>query len=541
MQEITLTQNTFTLFPTVYAVQNDTGRELKMIIQDQTLLLGDTGAVAVQRSDGSYYTIPATIQLGDNAFKADISQALTQPGRTLCQLKVTRSDLVVSSYTFAIMVQPSTDGVPAEQLGVTVDELMEAAAQLTLSDNDVKLALLQIAAKVVYTDPNGQEYYDALEEALYPPIRATSVTLDKNSLVFSGVGGTDTLVATVSPDNVEDGTVFWGSSDKAVAVVSDGIVTAVAVGSCTITATCGTKHASASVSVVSATLVSISASYTQTGTVYNIDDLSAILTAGSLVVTATWSNSTTSIVPNEDVTLSGSLTPGTSTITVEYGGKSDTISVTVTDIIPAEYTRVQYLHSSANAAGTQSYINTGITFSSPTLAKFRIIFSEDSDANGACYAIGVRQTGTGNTNNIGWGVRVMNHTQIDSWSNTPGASISGAEAFSVFDVTATWESNRLTVKEGTGTEVVATQTTRSITAGYPICLFGLKYATAASGGSPYPIKGKIFYAKAEQDGTTLLECYPVVRNSDSKPGFYDIKNNAFYAPYGNYITAGPEE
>ena len=205
MQTINLNQNSFRLFPTIYMVQNDTGRELKMILDDVTLAGTETGAVAIKRSDGSYYTITATIDATNNAFDADMTQALTQPSRTECQLKVTDSNNdVISSYTFIIMVQPSTDGVPAEQLGVTVDELMEAAAQLTLSDNDVKLALLQIAAKVVYTDPNGQDYYDALEEALYPPIRATSVTLDKNSLVFSGIGGTDTLVATISPNNVED-------------------------------------------------------------------------------------------------------------------------------------------------------------------------------------------------------------------------------------------------------------------------------------------------------------------------------------------------
>ena len=156
MQEITLTQNTFKLFPTVYAVQNDTGRELKMIIQDQTLLLGDTGAVAVQRSDGSYYTIAATLNVLGNAFTADISQALTQPGRTLCQLKVTRSGLVVSSYTFAIMVQPSTDGVPEEQLGISAQDLIDAAAQIMYADTDTKAALLQIASKLAYIDANGQ-------------------------------------------------------------------------------------------------------------------------------------------------------------------------------------------------------------------------------------------------------------------------------------------------------------------------------------------------------------------------------------------------
>ena len=541
MQTINLNQNSFRLFPTIYMVQNDTGRELKMILDDVTLAGTETGAVAIKRSDGSYYTITATIDATNNAFDADMTQALTQPSRTECQLKVTDSNNdVISSYTFIIMVQPSTDGVPAEQLGVTVDELMEAAAQLTLSDNDVKLALLQIAAKVVYTDPNGQDYYDALEEALYPPIRATSVTLDKNSLVFSGIGGTDTLVATISPNNVEDDTVYWGSSDKDVAVVADGVVIATGIGNCTITAICNTKSASASVTVAQATLLSISAVYTQSGTVYEttpLDDLK-----DDLVVTAYWSDNTQSTVPSADYTLSGSLSVGTSTVTVTYSTETTTFNVTVSDIVPSGYTRVQYLHSSANAVGTQSYINTGIKFSSGiSKATFHIIFSEDSSSTHAydMYPIGCRKTGTGNTNDIGWIAALSGGTSALSWSGSPGATATGLTAYAQMDVTATWESGKLTVKESSGAVVSASQTVRAIANGYPICLFGLKHATQAASGSPHPLYGNIYYAKAEEDGVTLFECYPAVRDLDSVCGMYDIKNNAFYTQYGNYITAGP--
>lgn len=365
MQEITLTQNTFKLFPTVYAVQNDTGRELKMIIQDQTLLLGDTGAVAVQRSDGSYYTIAATLNVLDNAFTADISQALTQPGRTLCQLKVTRSGLVVSSYTFAIMVQPSTDGVPAEQLGISAQDLIDAAAQIMYADTDTKAALLQIASKLAYIDANGQTYYDALFNALYPPIRATSVTLNKNSLVFGSSGVTETLTATVLPNNHED-TVVWGTSDPSVAVVSDGIVTSVGVGTCTITATCGPVHKNASVTVSAASLVSISAVYTQSGTVYDTDTLDSL--KDDLVVTATWSDSTTTTVPASDYSLSGTLEEGTSTITVEYGDQSDTFTVTVTHDDRALYPLTDY--TSAIAIVENGYQYTWIYTGSTSYNKF---------------------------------------------------------------------------------------------------------------------------------------------------------------------------
>ena len=74
-------------------------------------------------------------------------------------------------------------------------------------------------------------------------------------------------------------------------------------------------------------LVSISAVYTQSGTVYDTDTLSSL--KSDLVVTALYDDTTTETVST--YTLSGTLTVGISTITVSYGGKTTTFTVTVTD------------------------------------------------------------------------------------------------------------------------------------------------------------------------------------------------------------------
>lgn len=42
--------------------------------------------------------------------------------------------------------------------------------------NTIKQALLQIAEKIVYIDANGQDYYDDLYDALYPPIPASAIS-----------------------------------------------------------------------------------------------------------------------------------------------------------------------------------------------------------------------------------------------------------------------------------------------------------------------------------------------------------------------------
>lgn len=73
-------------------------------------------------------------------------------------------------------------------------------------------------------------------------------------------------------------------------------------------------------------LVSISAVYTQSGTVYDTGTLDSL--KSDLVVTAYYDDSTSEAVST--YTLSGTLTEGTSTITVAYGGKTATFNVTVT-------------------------------------------------------------------------------------------------------------------------------------------------------------------------------------------------------------------
>lgn len=128
--------------------------------------------------------------------------------------------------------------------GTTYDIEDTTARSGTGLTNDIKQALLDCFEHVAWIDANGQTYYDALEDALYPP----------------------------------------------------------------------------------AELSSISCVYTQSGTVYTTDTLDSL--KSDLVVTAHYEDSTSETVTT--YTLSGTLTVGTSTITVSYGGKTTTFNVTVT-------------------------------------------------------------------------------------------------------------------------------------------------------------------------------------------------------------------
>lgn len=67
------------------------------------------------------------------------------------------------------------------------------------------------------------------------PIAVTGISLDKTSLQLF-VGASETLSATITPDNATSPSVSWDSSDKEVATVDNGVVTAVSAGKATITA-----------------------------------------------------------------------------------------------------------------------------------------------------------------------------------------------------------------------------------------------------------------------------------------------------------------
>lgn len=184
-------------------------------------------------------------------------------------------------------------------MGDRVTALEQGGTGSGLTD-DIKQALLQIVEKVAYVDGQGQDYYNTLEDALYPPVD----------------------------------------------------------------------------------LVSISCVYTQSGAVYTTDSLDVL--KDDLVVTAHYDDSSTETVTA--YTLSGTLTVGTSTITVSYGGKTTTFNVTVSQAQAENFVKVnspvinnKILEKNSTNVG---YIRTNEVFSpgaSPWNIKFKFTWGGQGD------------------------------------------------------------------------------------------------------------------------------------------------------------------
>lgn len=221
-----------------------------------------------------------------------------------------------------VLVEQVTSPPTQAQINIAVAQYItdHPGAAFGISE-EVKQALLQIARKIPYLDDDA-DYYQDLYDALYA---VTAITLDQSSFTLTTIGATQQLTATTVPSGAA---VTWTSSNTTVATVSDtGLVTSVAYGTATITATAGTLSATCSVLVSQATVTAITAVYTQSGTVTTTDTLDSL--KEDLVVTAYYDNSTSAVI-SDGYTLSGTLTEGTSTITVSYAGKTATFDVTVT-------------------------------------------------------------------------------------------------------------------------------------------------------------------------------------------------------------------
>ncbi len=225
---------------------------------------------------------------------------------------------------------------------------------------------------------------------------AESVTLSQTSASLK-VGETVSLTATVLPANSTDKTVTWTSSNTAVATVdANGKVTAVALGSATITAKCGSVSATCSVTVVATPAESVTLSQTTASLKVgeSVSLTATVLPANTTDKTVTWTSSNPAVAT---VDANGKVTAvalGNTTITAKCGSVSATCSMTVV-ATPAESVTLNQTSASLKVGETVSLIATvlpanatdkTVTWSSSNPAVATV------DANGKVTAIALGNT-----------------------------------------------------------------------------------------------------------------------------------------------------
>lgn len=161
------------------------------------------------------------------------------------------------------------------------------------------------------------------------PTPVTSVTLNQTSASLK-VGETVTLTATVNPSDATDKTVTWTTSDATVATVNNGVVTAVKVGSATITATAGDKSATCEITVAPTPVTSVTLSQTSASLKVGetVTLTATVLPDDATDKTVTWKSSNTGVATVDNGVVKG-VGAGSVTITATAGNVSATCTILV--------------------------------------------------------------------------------------------------------------------------------------------------------------------------------------------------------------------
>lgn len=238
-----------------------------------------------------------------------------------------------SSQTLVATVSPAN----ATNKNVTWESSNESVA---IVDSSGKVSALSAGTTTItVTTEDGSKTATCLV-TVKASVKVTGVTLNKSSTTLTRTH-TETLTATVLPENASNKAVTWSSNNETVATVSStGVVTANAVGNAVITVTTqdGNKTATCSVTVNPIPVSSVTLDKESLDLKVNQQiDLTATITPDNAdSQTVTWSVNknivTLSNTTGKTITVTGATASEESaTITATCGGQSATCTVTVSE------------------------------------------------------------------------------------------------------------------------------------------------------------------------------------------------------------------
>ncbi len=170
-------------------------------------------------------------------------------------------------------------------------------------------------------------------EGVTPDVPVDSVTLDTNSLSFTGKG-TQQLTATVLPEDAGNKAVVWSSDNQNVVTVDqNGLVTAVGVGTANITvksAADGTKIATATVTVTDAEITAIGLTNQSLYIDETVTLIPNYMPDNLFNPSVTWSSNNNDVATVDQNGKVTAVSAGTATITAEAAnGVKGTATITV--------------------------------------------------------------------------------------------------------------------------------------------------------------------------------------------------------------------
>lgn len=204
------------------------------LTEDMAIVLPNTSEAVTLILPTTASTSTLTVSYPQNAASYPATVTITGPEGADLDIRTPNSTVTVNGIAYDQVISRTAANTCIIPVGVTVNNLKVVqggvqvygtVSQIDLSEQEDE-AIINVSGTV--TSLLGEDNNE------YVP--ATGVTLNKMSINLNS-GSTETLIATIAPVGAYPN-VVWSSSDDAVATVSaEGVVTAIAEGSATITAT----------------------------------------------------------------------------------------------------------------------------------------------------------------------------------------------------------------------------------------------------------------------------------------------------------------
>lgn len=208
----------------IYLSQGDVGRTLIFYLFENALSWSVPASSTIKcqgtKPSGFGFSVNCTYS-GNTVTCVTTDEMTDEYGQIEAELVITSSDesQIFGTSNFILDIEknphPSSteDGGADTAIALTarVEALETAVSELEASEgltDAIKLALLQLASKVAYIDDDGQDYYDDLYDALYPP--APPATLTSISAVYTQ---SETVYSNTSLDSLKTDLVVTAHYD----------------------------------------------------------------------------------------------------------------------------------------------------------------------------------------------------------------------------------------------------------------------------------------------------------------------------------------
>ena len=325
IESITLSQSTANLIKgesltlTATVVPDNATKAITWSTSDASIAVVDANGVVTAISAG---TATITAMAGDKVALCQVTvENIAVSGITLSQsaASLLKGELLTLTATV----------VPADAFDKTVTWSTSDESIAAVDGNGVVTAVAEGTATITATAGG---HSAACLITVEKGVAVSGITLQDRAFLVEGE--VLSLTANIVPNNATNKTVIWNSSDESIVNVDDnGVVTAVAEGRATITATAGRHSAVCLITVEKG--IAVSGITLSQSSVFLAEDKYFTLTATIVPDDATnktviWSSSNERIAAVDDNGLVSACNVGTATITANAGGKKAVCVVTVT-------------------------------------------------------------------------------------------------------------------------------------------------------------------------------------------------------------------